>query len=33
MEYGISKMKDVTPNPENTLHAESIVHLATLLEC
>ena len=33
MEYGLSQMKDVSPNPENTLHAESIVHLATLLEC
>lgn len=33
MEYGSSKRKDVSPNPENTLHAESIVHLATLLEC
>ena len=32
-EYGISQMKDVSPKPENTLHAESIVHLATLLEC
>ncbi len=33
MEYGLSQLKDVSPNPENTLHAESIVHLATLLEC
>jgi 2-haloacid dehalogenase len=33
MEYGSSTTKDVSPNPENTLHAESIVHLATLLEC
>ncbi|MCG8607459.1 haloacid dehalogenase type II [bacterium] len=33
MEYGHSQMKDVSPNPENTLHAESIAHLATLLEC
>jgi 2-haloacid dehalogenase len=32
-EYGLSQLKDVSPNPENTLHAESIVHLATLLEC
>ena len=33
MEYGPSQVKDVSPNPENTLHAESIVHLATLLGC
>jgi 2-haloacid dehalogenase len=33
MEYGSSKMKNVSPKPENTLHAKSIVHLATLLEC
>ena len=33
IEYGLSQMKDVSPNSENTLHAESIVHLATLLEC
>ena len=33
MEYGPMRAKDVSPNPENTLHAESIVHLATLLEC
>jgi 2-haloacid dehalogenase len=32
-EYGLSKIKDVSPNPENTLHAESIGHLATLLGC
>ena len=32
-EYGLSQMKDVSPNSENTLHAESIVHLATLLDC
>jgi len=33
MEYGLSQLKDVSPNPENTLHTKSIVHLATLLEC
>ena len=33
LESGPSQIKDVSPNPENTLHAESIVHLATLLEC
>ena len=32
-EYGLSQLKDVSPTPENTLHAESIIHLATLLEC
>lgn len=32
-EYGLSQMKDVSPDSENTLHAESITHLATLLEC
>lgn len=33
MEYGPTGAKDVSPNPKNTLHARSIVHLATLLEC
>ena len=33
MEYGPAHVKDVSPNPENTLHAESIVDLAILLEC
>lgn len=33
LECGLSRKKDVSPNPENSLHAESIVHLATLLEC
>lgn len=33
MEYGTRRPKDVSPNPKNTLHAHSIVHLATLLEC
>lgn len=33
LEYGPSQRKDVAPNPENTLHAQNIVHLATLLDC
>ena len=33
MEYGVTRPKDVSPNPKNTLHAHSIVHLASLLEC
>ena len=33
MEYGTSQIKDVSPWAQNTLHAENIVHLATLLEC
>lgn len=33
MEYGASQVKDVSPRPENTLHAESIIHLATILDC
>ena len=32
-EWGLSQLKDVSPNDENTLHAESIVHLAALLQC
>jgi 2-haloacid dehalogenase len=32
-EYGSMRIKDVSPNPENTLHAKSIVDLASLLEC
>jgi 2-haloacid dehalogenase len=33
MEYGSMRVKDVSPNSENTSHAKSIVHLASLLEC
>lgn len=33
MEYGSMRVKDVSPNPENTSHAKSIVHLASLFEC
>ncbi len=33
MEFGSTQLKDVSPNPENTLHAINIVDLATLFEC
>ena len=33
MEYGVSQIKDVSPNSENTLHAQDIVALADLLQC
>jgi 2-haloacid dehalogenase len=33
MEYGASQVKDVSPWSENTLHAESIIHLAAILDC
>lgn len=33
VEYGPTQVKDVSPDPENTLHAENIVHLAKLLKC
>jgi len=33
LEYGPAQVKDVSPDPENTLHAQTIIHLATLLEC
>ena len=33
IEYGKMHPKDVSSRPENTLHAKSIVHLASLLEC
>lgn len=33
MEYGVSQIKDVSPNNENTLHAQDIVALADLLQC
>jgi len=32
-EFGPTRTKDVSPKPENTLHAKSIIHLATLLGC
>jgi 2-haloacid dehalogenase len=32
-EFGPARVKDVSPKPENTLHAKSIVDLATLLGC
>ena len=33
MEYGATRIKDVSPNSENTLHAKDIVALADMLEC
>ena len=33
MEFGSTQIKDVSPNPENTLHAKNIIELASLLEC
>jgi len=33
LEFGPKQPKDVSPRPENTLHAKSIVHLAELLGC
>lgn len=33
LEFGPSRRKDVSPNPENTLHATSIVDLARQLGC
>ena len=32
-EYGVLNIKDVSPDPANTLHAKSIVDLAMLLGC
>lgn len=32
-EFGPAKLKDVSPAPENTLHAKNIVDLAVLLGC
>src|SRR5512133_462216 len=33
LEFGAGQPKDVSPRPENELHASSLVHLATLLGC
>lgn len=33
LEFGASQPKDVSPNPQNTLHAKDIIELADLLEC
>lgn len=33
LEFGPNQPKDVSPNPENTLHAASIVELAEILGC
>jgi 2-haloacid dehalogenase len=32
-EFGADNPKDVSPNPENTMHAKSIMDLAVLLDC
>jgi 2-haloacid dehalogenase len=32
MEFGATQIKDVSPNSENTLHAQDIVELAAMLE-
>jgi len=32
-EFGLTRQKDVSPNPENTFHAASIVELAEILGC
>lgn len=32
-EFGASHLKDVSPNPANTLHARDLMHLADLLGC
>ena len=32
-EYGALNIKDVSPDPANTLHAASLTDLATLLGC
>ncbi len=33
LEFGSSNPKDVSPNPQNTLHAKDFVELADLLDC
>ena len=33
IEFGSTRTKDVSPNPENTLHATDMIHLANLLGC
>lgn len=33
MEFGPSNPKDVSPNPQNTLHAKDFIELADFLEC
>ena len=33
LEFGAAQPKDVSPRPENELHASSLVHLAALLGC
>jgi 2-haloacid dehalogenase len=33
LEFGANRAKDVSPRPDNTLHARDFVHLADLLDC
>jgi 2-haloacid dehalogenase len=33
LEFGAGAVKDVSPNPDNHIHAASIIHLAELLGC
>lgn len=33
LEFGVGRPKDVSPEPDNTLHARSLTHLAGLLGC
>ena len=33
IEFGATQIKDVSPNSENTLHAQNIVELAAMLDC
>ena len=33
LEFGADAIKDVSPRPENNMHAQTIEHLARLLEC
>jgi 2-haloacid dehalogenase len=32
-EFGLTQIKDVSPHPDNTLHASDLVALASLLDC
>ena len=33
LEFGATQAKDISPHPDNTLHASDLVMLATLLGC
>jgi 2-haloacid dehalogenase len=33
LEFGAQAIKDVSPDSDNDIHAETIIHLAELLEC